>query len=277
MSPGFRHVEKGILPRYADSIEVRTFPSGERRIGRPPPKELLEDAFAVLGTQAGVAGAFGVTRFTVKRWARKYAIQPISRPEAGLASTMRQRLGDDRDKCKVAQWVMDEGSVSVAHFVRGDYTILLVCGSMNDYGVLSSISHILDTPITSSRAPGPTTLPMGAIRVQSARAYALLETILPYMVGLKANEAVAALKFFPSSGLLRGRHTTDEFLLPVWEHYSLDVLNRWNERRRVKITQDEVLARAQKWTEGRVKRARRFVASEADSVHLSQRPLAVLP
>jgi hypothetical protein len=235
-----------------------TYPSGERRIGKMPPRGLVMAAFRELGTFKGVATAFGVTRGTIKHWAKMYGFHPESHPEFGLASFMKGRLTDDIDKCKVSQWLMDEGSVSVAYFARRDNTVLLVCGSMNDYEVLSSISGILDTAITSSKAPGRTTLPMGALRVQSARAYVLLEILRPYLVGLKAKEAEAAVKFFPPSGLLKGRHTTEEFLLHVWREFAFSALHEWNKRRRIKIGEQEILERARKWVAGRVKRARRF-------------------
>ena len=216
-----------------------------------------------------MAAAFGVDRNVVSRWERRYGLKFESRPEAGLATIIKQRLSD-RERCKVAQWLMDEGSVSVAYFTRGDYTVLLVCGSMCDYGVLGSISAILDVAITSSKPPSPTCLPMGAVRVQSARAYSLLEVIAPHLEGLKAMEAKAALQFFPPSGRLRGRHTTDEFLLPVWKDFALDTLSSWNSRRRVKIRQEEILARAEKWVEGRTRRARRFIDSSGGAVNASK-------
>lgn len=258
-------MERGVLSRYADSIQVKAYPSGERRIAKLPPKELIVTAFGELGTEAAVASAFGVARQTVKHWAKVYGIQIVSHPEAGLASLMRRQLTRDTDKCKVSQWLMDEGSVSVAYHKLPDHTILLVCGSMNDYEVLTTISAIMNSPITSSKPPGPTSLPMGAVRVVSARAYALLETIYPYLVGLKAKEAEAALRFFPSSGIVRGRHTTDEFLLPVWEDFSLDVLHQWNQRRRVKISKQEILEGAKRWVDARVRRARRFLDANIPS------------
>jgi hypothetical protein len=259
MSPGYRHVQRGILPRYGESIQVRTYSSGERRISKDPPRRLLLEAFDEFGTRAAVASAFGVSREVVKRWEEKYEMEIVPRPEAGLSSAIKRRLEGDSERCRVAQWIMDEGSISVAYFKRGDYTMLIVCGSMNDYEVLGLISDILDARITSSKAPGPTTLPMSAIRVQSGRAYALLEVIGPYLAGLKAMEAKAALEFFPSSGLLRGRHTTDEFFVPIWEGFSLQVLKSWNSRRRTKMLDEEIVARSVKWVEGRVRRARRFV------------------
>ncbi len=264
-SPGFRHIERGILPRYAELIEVKTFPTGERRIKKDPPREAVEKAFAELGTSKAVATAFGVGRDVVKRWTSEYEMDVISRPEAGLANTMKLRLREEVDRCKAAQWLMDEGSVSVAYFRRGDYTILLVCGSMNDYLVLASISDIIDARITSSRVPKETALPMSAIRVQSARAYALLEAIAPHLLGLKAMEAQAALRRFPPSGILRGRHTTEEFFLPIWKQFPLEALILWNARRRVKMSQLEIFALAEKWVEGRVKRARRFIDAPVKS------------
>jgi hypothetical protein len=258
LCPGYRHIGRGIDTRYSSSVKVRTYPSGERRISAPPPKETVEAAFAELGTEAGVAAAFGVSRATVKHWVEGQGIIVKSRPEAALASYMRRILVKEVDKCKVAQWIMDEGSVSVAYFSKGDYTLLLVCGSMNDYAVLSSISKILETTISSSKAPGPTTLPMVAVRVQSARAYTLLEIVMPYLTGLKRREAQVALNVFPHTGMLRGRHTTDEFFLDVWKEFAVDVLSEWNKKRKVKTNERELLERAQKWVEGRVKRARRF-------------------
>jgi len=178
---------------------------------------------------------------------------------------MRRHLRDESDIKRISQWLMDEGSVSLAHFPRGDYTALIVCGSMNDYSVLSSISTLLETPITSSKAPSATTLPMGAVRVQGARAYALLEILKGHLVGLKGSEATAALKFFPPSGRLRGRHTTDEFLLPVWEDFARKSLLEWNSRRRTKMSPQEIDYRATAWLAGRVRRARRFLDRQGSS------------
>ncbi|HEV2226300.1 MAG TPA: hypothetical protein VGR56_05785, partial [Nitrososphaerales archaeon] len=172
---------------------------------------------------------------------------------------------NNEDRDRVAQWLMDEGSVTVSYFVRPDYTILIVCGSMNDYVVLSRISSILGVPITSSRVPSATILPVGAVRVQGARAYALLETLLPHLAGLKASEAKAALAFFPQTGRITGRHTTDEFLVSVWKEFAVSSLKSWNARRRRKLSDDELVNLSRTWVEGRIRRARRFIDSPRQS------------
>ena len=132
---GFRHIDHGLLPKFAESCVVKTYTSGERRIAQIPPKEVLEAAFLELGTHKGVATAFGVSRQTVERWAKILGVRVESHPGAPLASAMKKRLDNDVFKSKVAQWLMDEGSVSVAYVAKGDYTLLLVCGSMNDHAV----------------------------------------------------------------------------------------------------------------------------------------------
>ncbi|MDV3278631.1 MAG: hypothetical protein LYZ69_09255 [Nitrososphaerales archaeon] len=91
-----------------------------------------------------------MSRAVVKRWLRDYSLTVTSRPEVGLSNYIRRRLASEDDRTKVAQWVMDEGSISVAFFKRTDLTSLVVCGSMNDFDVLSEISNILAAPITTS-------------------------------------------------------------------------------------------------------------------------------
>lgn len=240
-------------------MKIRTYPSGERRISVRPPKQALEQAYAEFGTHKAMAAAFGVSRDTVQRWLDGYGMQVVSRPEILLARSVRERLGSLEDCIRVSQWIMDEGSISVAYFRRDDHTALLVCGSMNDYEVLSRISATLGAPITSSKSPKATILPLGALRVSSSKAYALLVQVESLLLGLKKREARSALQFFPPSGIVRGRHTTDEFLIPVWKEFALETLTEWNSRRRIKIGQEEIEARARSWVEGRIRRARRFV------------------
>ncbi|MDV3278632.1 MAG: hypothetical protein LYZ69_09260 [Nitrososphaerales archaeon] len=100
---------------------------------------------------------------------------------------------------------------------------------------------------------------MGAVKVHAAKAYALLEVLGNRLSGLKAMEAKAALNFFPRSGSVRGRHTTDEFLVPVWREYAHEALKAWNSKRRVKLGETQIGEWAASWLEGRIKRARRFI------------------
>ncbi len=132
---------------------------------------------------------------------------------------------------------------------------------MNDYAVLSRVSAAVRAGIVSSKLPEPTILPMGAIRVQSAKVYALLQVLENHLIGLKATETTEALRFFPLSGVVRGRHTTDEFLEPVWKQFALETLYQWNSRRRVKSPSWALEELARTWVEGRVRRARRFVGA----------------
>lgn len=252
-------MEYPLLPRFADSIVVKVFPSGQRRTIKDPPASLLRTAFDELGTNVAVARAFGVTRRVVKRWTEDCGLGVVSRPEVRYANSVRARLSIGEDQEKVAQWLMDEGSVSVAYFGPTDSTILLVCGGMNDFDVLSQIGRVLGVPITSSRLPSLTTLPMGAVRVQGPRAYALLQALVPRLLGLKELEAREAMRFFPPSGKVKGRHTTDEFLSNVWLEHARKSLFEWNSRRRVKLGSEELEARAKAWVEGRIRRARRFL------------------
>jgi hypothetical protein len=228
---------------------------------RDPPRSVLLKAFDELGTYSEVANAFGVSRTVVERWMEKYDLNNPSRPEIKLANQMRGLVSNNEDRDRVAQWLMDEGSVTVSYFIRSNYTILVVCGSMNDYAVLSRISSILGVPVTSSRVPSTSTLPVGAVRVQGAKAHALLETLLPHLMGLKASEAKAALVFFPRTGRIKGRHTTDEFFLPVWREFAISSLRSWNARRRKRLSDEELVNLAKTWVEGRIRRARRFIDS----------------
>ena len=260
-----------MIAAFAKTIRVRTFPSGQKRTVRDPPLSVLTNALDHLGTYSDVADAFGVSRSVVQRWMAKYQLDIPSRNEIKLANEMRMLVSNRDDQDLVAQWLMDEGSVSVGYFIRSDYTVLIVCGSMNDYAVLARISSILGVPITSSSLPSDATLPTGAVRVQGPKGYALLQTILPRLVGLKALEAQAALDFFPSTGRIKGRHTTDEFLVPVWERFAADTLSGWNSRRRVKTGQEEIERLAAAWVEGRIRRARRFVDAQVPIMRTSQK------
>jgi hypothetical protein len=247
------------IDKFARETVVRTFPSGERRVSKDPPPEIVLKAFDELGTNNAVAAAFGVTRHVVARWVSLYGMNVTSRPEVRHSNFVRRCLAEQGDKIRVGQWIMDEGSVGVTYFKRTNYTSLLVCGSMNDFEALDLISRILQTPCNCSRSGRINTLPLLGVRMYSSKAYALLETVLPHMAGLKAMEARAALAFLPPTGMVSGKHTTDEFLTPVWREFALLSLKSWSARRRQKIEDDELEILAKEWVEGRIKRARRFV------------------
>lgn len=131
---------------------------------------------------------------------------------------------------------------------------------MNDHRSLSAIAKILHTPICSSRTPKPSVLPHVKIRIQTARAYAVLRIVDSHLTGLKKMEADAALEFFPPCGFVSGRHTTDEFLSAVWEGFARRTLTDWNSHRREPLSCHELDTLAKSWLQGRIARSRRFVS-----------------
>lgn len=168
---------------------------------------------------------------------------------------MRHHLCDETDVKRIAQWLMDEGSVSLAHFARGNCTELIVCGSMNNYSVLSLISTLLEAPIASSRASSATTLPMGAVKVTGARAYALLKILKAHLVGLKRGRLWSFSH--PQEDSEEDTLLTNSYA-PCGKTWRKSLLE-WNSRRKVKMPQQEIDERAGAWLEGRIRRARRFL------------------
>ena len=247
------------IDRYSGEVQFRYFPCGQRRISRDPNPEIIRRAFDELGTHNAVAAAFGVTRQVVSRWISCFQLDVRSKPEVRHSNFVREVLASEADRIRVAQWVMDEGSVGVTYFFQNDLTSLLVCGGMNDFEAINVISAILRTPYNCARTSHSTALPMLGVRMGSAKAYTLLETILPHLFGLKAMEAKAALSFFPRSGTLHGRHTTDEFLLRVWEEFAITSLRAWSAKRRHPLSTQEIQRRTDAWVQGRIRRARRFL------------------
>lgn len=120
MPPGFRHLLEIDHDKYGKSIQITVYSSGERRVSVDPPCAVLREAFDELGTHKAVASAFGVSRSVVKRWIGRCQMNVKSHPETRLAAWMERRLKSDLDKERLAQWIMDEGSISVAYFSRGD-------------------------------------------------------------------------------------------------------------------------------------------------------------
>jgi hypothetical protein len=251
------------IPSYSSEVEVKVYFSGERRIAKDPPPETVLKAFDELGTHNAVAAAFGVSRQVVKRWVSQYGLSVISRPEIRHGNFVKMCLVDRSDRIRVAQWIMDEGTVGVTYFPRNDTTSLLVCGNMNDCDAIRVISSILQMPPVCTRSSRLATLPLQGVRMPSSKAYVLLEILLAEMQGLKAMEARAALSFFPRTGIISGRHTTDEFMVPVWKEFAINTLRSWSARRRQKLSEVEMKDMAREWVEGRIRRARRFIGATA--------------
>lgn len=100
---------------------------------------------------------------------------------------------------------------------------------MTDVAVLRAIAEILHKRVTRDTGkPHPGWLPLSAVKVRSAEAYALLQAIRKELIGLKKMEAEAALEFFPSTGFMKGRHPTAEFLTSAWVRYGSTVIAEWN-------------------------------------------------
>jgi hypothetical protein len=251
---------------------------GYRRTLPMPARERLRKAFLDLGTQTAVADFFNVTRPTILKWATRYSISVESRPEILRAKRLTSLLSDPRDRVRVAQWLVDEGSISTSYDAKNDNTFLTVSGAMVDIDTLNVVGRILGSNVNCERYPSHLGwLPMSCTKLRSAEAYALLKSLRGELLGLKAMEAVAALAYFPASGYLPGRHTTDEFLLPVWKLYSSRVVTEWNKKRRLQLTEDQLERMAKAWVSSRVKRARTFldvVASLNSSKHSGRSRIA---
>jgi hypothetical protein len=151
MCPGSRHVENVPVYKYKDRISIAEFPSGKRRVQKDPTGAIADAAFAELGTHSAVAASFRVSRTVVGRWVRDHNLKVTSRPEVGAARFVERKLGNSDDRAMVAQWLMDEGSISVAHYRHNGLTSLIVCGSMNDFKVPARVSHVLGVPITCAK------------------------------------------------------------------------------------------------------------------------------
>jgi hypothetical protein len=179
---------------------------------------------------------------------------------------MQALLKSEGDRIRVAQWLADEGSVSVQFERRVDSTYLQLCGSMVDSLALGEIAHILRKNVFSvTRELTQGWLPMMYVKVVGPEAYSSLEAIRSNLIGLKAFEVDEALKFFPRSGVVKGRHTTDEFLTPAWIRFGELVLETWNSRRAAHLTKLELRHLLSGWLESRRRRARRYLPLEFPS------------
>lgn len=166
---------------------------------------------------------------------------------------MKNHLRKRTDCVRIAQWICDEGWISTTYYARLDETFLVVGGNVTDAGVLRLIARILHEKVTrETGTPHPGWLPMSAVKVRSAEARTLLQTVLPELTGLKKTEAKAALEFFPPSGRLKGRHPTQEFMIPVWVAFARGVISHRNRTNPIPVTLAEEEALLQSWVEMRL-------------------------
>ncbi len=128
---------------------------------------------------------------------------------------------------------------------------------MNDYSAMEVIANELWTTIISGAAPPRGRLPTHVIKVQGARAYSLLGLLSKELTGLKALEGRAALDFFPPSGIVKGKLTTDIFMATVWMQFARQSVEVWNSKRRKKLSPLQIEDMIEAWTLNRTARARR--------------------
>jgi hypothetical protein len=228
--------------------------------GDEPSASEIETAFANLGTHKRVASSFGFSREKLSRLIIKYSLRVVSEPHVYYANQTKTYLRDEIERARLAQWIIDEGSISVDYVRRYDKTILVISGSMSDFDAIAFIARIVHKPLSTSRRPEPRVLPHMKFRLDGPRAFATLAVLLDSLIGLKRMEAEAALGFFPPNGSLKGRHTTDEFLLPAWMKFATKTLTGWNGLKEFPLEQKEIENYADSWLDGRIARSRRFIS-----------------
>ena len=225
--------------------------------GSVPSAQAILSAFNELGTQTSVATFFGVSRRTIDRWIKELNIHPDLRPEIPIRQLLSSTLSDSATRIKVAQWIIDEASISVAYHSRYDKTSLLLVGAMNDVRAMESMAAKLDVEVISGAIPPGGTLPMHVIRLQGSRAYCLLELLSNELEGLKASEAKAALAYFPPSGIVEGKVTTDVYFERVWRDFASESIEAWNKKRKKKVSVVQMESLLESWVGNRIARARR--------------------
>jgi len=165
----------------------------------------------------------------------------------------------------VAQWIVDEASITVAYNRRFDTTSLMVIGAMYDSKTMELIAQDLDVKVFSGTEPIFSRLPTHVIKVQGPKAYSLLGILSRELSGLKASEAKVVLTFFPTSGLLRGKVTTDQFMESVWKEFAIECVESWNRRRKDKKAPDQLQGIIDAWIHNRVARARRGLTKKSQA------------
>ena len=218
----------------------------------------IQEAFEALGTHVAVASHFGVSRPTVRKWLRMYALSPISRPTLARVRAMQSRLANGEDRVRVAQWIIDEGSITVSYISQQDCTYIGVRGSMIDNDVMQTVGSILGARVVSSNHLSPRSLPHHSLRLYGACALALLECIRSDLRGLKRAEADAAIEFFRPKGFVPGRHPTYQFLLDTWTSFADMTLEAWNARKLVPLEADQISIIKEAWMKMRISKSRRY-------------------
>jgi len=130
-------------------------------------------------------------------------------------------------------------------------------GAMNDNGAMEAIAQELGITTISGAAPAMGRLPTHILKVQGVRAYSLLGLVSKELIGLKALEASAALTFFPPSGIVKGKVTTDEYMGRVWRQFARESAEVWNRKRRSKLSPAQIQEMIEAWILNRTARARR--------------------
>jgi hypothetical protein len=224
-----------------------------------PPASEIEERLSKFASRTKVAHSFGVSRPTLVKWLSAYEIVPQSPAVVIATNEAKVRFASSSNRVRFAQWLIDEGSVSVDYQAKFDSTYLVLRGTMIDYEALKAIAVIVGSNIQPSLKNFPAHLPLHYLRVYGAKAYAFLEAVVDELNGLKFDEARAALAFFPRAGFVSGRHTTDEFMLEAWETYAVASVTAWNQNRLHKLPPDRIAQIAREWVEYRIRKSRRYV------------------
>ena len=229
-----------------------------QKIGRPKSDEFL-DTFKRLGTQKEVALNYDVSRATIFKWQRELGLRVEYHPYIPRAKLVRGYLSKLEDRTRVAQWLCDEGVISTTYDSKNNNTYLVVGGAMVDDHVLEEIGRILHERVNNqTKDPKPGCLPLKYVRIHSAEAYSLLDCIVNELLGLKRFEAESVIGYFPPSGIVKGRHSTDEFMFDAWVQYAEEIVSRWAKSNRTAVSDVVAKSVVRSWLSSRVARARYF-------------------
>lgn len=168
-----------------------------------PTAEQLLRAFEALGTSSSVGTFFGVSRRTIRRWTTTLKLQPEYRQEVPINQLLSNLLSEHSARVRVAQWIVDEASISIALNKRMNTSSLILIGAINDDSAMEEIAEILAASIYSGTNPMNGRLPTHVLKIQGAKAYGILRLVSGELLGLKALEAKAARAFFPPSGIAK--------------------------------------------------------------------------